>query len=90
MALRSSQGIAELTDIPKEDVGKRFFTAQNNIIPIDIERKKDVQRMVQNRVVLLARDLDSFVADSREKELAFTKLEEALMWAGKAIFKEED
>ena len=90
MALRSRQGIEELTDIPNEDVGKRFFTAQNNTDAIDIDRKKDVQRMVQNRVVLLARDLDSFVADSREKDLAITKLEEALMWAGKAIFKEED
>ena len=32
-----------------------------------------------------ARDLDSMLEDSREKSLAFTALEEASMWAHKAI-----
>ena len=30
--------------------------------------------------------IDGNIADSREKSLALTHLEEALMWAGKAIF----
>ena len=32
-------------------------------------------------------DLNADVEDSREKSLALTALEEALMWAGKAIFR---
>lgn len=90
MALRSEQGMAELSDIPREDVGRRFFTAQNNTDPIDIERKKDIQLKLQSQVILLARDLDTYVSDSREKSIALTKLEEVLMWSGKAIFKEEN
>lgn len=90
MAIRSEQGIAELSELPKDDIGRRFFTAHNNTKLIDIERKKDVQRELQHQVILLARDLDTYVADCREKSIALTKLEEALMWSGKAIFKEED
>lgn len=90
MAIRSEQGIAELSDLPKDDVGRRFFTAHNNTKLIDIERKKDVQLKLQRQVILLARDLDTYVSDSREKSIALTKLEEVLMWTGKAIFKEED
>lgn len=42
---------------------------------------------VRMHIESLAKLLNTTVEDSREKSLAITKLEEALMWAGKAIFK---
>jgi hypothetical protein len=47
----------------------------------------EYQRVLRGAVDALAQDLNQRVFDCREKSLALTKLEEALMWAGKAIFK---
>lgn len=51
-----------------------------------IEQKLQVQRDLREAVYKAAMILDHDVAPSREASLALTKLEEALMWAGKAIF----
>ena len=45
------------------------------------------QRIIRNRTALLAEHLVAEVEPSRELSLALTHLEEALMWAGKAVFK---
>ena len=46
-----------------------------------------LQRELRADVANIAIALNADVEDSREKSLALTHLEEALMWAGKAIFK---
>lgn len=71
-------------DKPREDVADRFFIAQDG-------KPSSEQLGVQNRIreglYVSAEYLNANVEDSREKSLAITKIEEALMWAGKAIFK---
>ncbi|QRI45058.1 hypothetical protein QEH45_gp04 [Microbacterium phage Shocker] len=63
----------------------RFKTAQAEP-PEDIEDRKRAQRMIQCAIEGAAIDIDRYAENSREKSLALTHLEEALMWAGKAIF----
>ena len=46
-----------------------------------------IQRGIRARVAVLAERLATEIEPSRELSLALTHLEEALMWAGKAIFK---
>lgn len=64
-------GIAQ--DVPEVDEDTRTSQLQ-------------VQQLVRRRISETAEVIDNNVADSREKSLALTHLEEALMWAGKAIF----
>lgn len=82
MALRQE----DRTEEQKEALRARFFTAQSKEIPEDIEQRKQYQSYFQADIRGIADYIDSAVADSREKSLALTHLEEALMWAGKAIF----
>lgn len=42
---------------------------------------------IRSLIVNVAIDLNESVADSREKSVALTHLEDALMWANKAIMK---
>ena len=69
---------------PREDVyNTRFNIAQDG--------KPSVEQLVLqvdfgDKIAEVADRLNWAVADSREKSLAITHLEEALMWAGKAIF----
>lgn len=63
----------------------RFKTAQAEP-PEDIEERKRAQRMIQSAIEGVAIDIDHYVEDGRAKALALTHLEEALMWAGKAVF----
>lgn len=70
---------------PREaDVTKRFNIAQDGV---PTEEQKMAQRRVRTAVSTLAHFINTEVEDNREKSLALTALEEALMWAGKAIFK---
>lgn len=51
-----------------------------------VEKKLQVQRELRGILWDAADLIDGSVAPSRETSLALTKLEEALMWAGKGIF----
>lgn len=62
---------------------RRFVIAQDSA---PTQAQLDLQAELKQKVLQVATDLDVGVADSREKSVALTKLEEALMWAGKAIF----
>ncbi|MGO2150873.1 MAG: Acb2/Tad1 domain-containing protein [Microbacterium gubbeenense] len=64
----------------------RFAIAQDGAKPTD-EQLAD-QKLIQKLVAHTAMQLEDRTKPSREQSLALTKLEEALMWAGKAIFKE--
>lgn len=70
-----------------EDVAHRFMTAQSAPTPADIDRRKLVQTEIQAKVVDAAQTMADHIQGGRELSTALTKLEEALMWAGKAIFK---
>jgi hypothetical protein len=67
-----------------EDVGARFGIAQDGKpSPEQLELQASLRGSIAGVAIRLNRE----VADSREKSLALTRFEEALMWAGKAIFK---
>lgn len=69
---------------PREDViATRFLIAQDGK-PSEAQLK--FQADLKTDIAEIADHLNYKVADSREKSLALTHLEEALMWAGKAIF----
>lgn len=84
MALR----LISRTTEEQNALNKRFGIAQDapTIDPADREAQLNSQRDIREKIAAAALILDIDVADSREKSLALTKLEEALMWAGKAIF----
>ena len=71
-------------DGPRENLVERFLIAQDGK---PSKEQLDLQRKVRNDLYATAATLNEYVEDSREKSLAITKIEEALMWAGKAIFK---
>lgn len=66
------------------DVLARFGIAQDGEPTPEALSK---QRIIRNRTALLAEHLVTQIEPSRELSLALTHLEEALMWAGKAVFK---
>jgi len=66
------------------DISMRFLIAQDEK---PSEEQLEFQKEFRGQVHDLAQALNLKVEDCREKDLAITKLEEALMWAGKAIFK---
>jgi hypothetical protein len=68
----------------QHDIEQRFLIAQDDK---PTQEQLDYQLRLRSKIAELAFDLNVHVEDSREKSLAITKLEEALMWAGKAIFK---
>lgn len=70
-----------------KDVSDRFGIAQD-APPADIEERQRVQKELRNIIADAGTYLSENVAEGREASLALTKLEEALMWAGKAIFKD--
>jgi hypothetical protein len=66
------------------EVIARFGIAQDSR---PTQAQLEYQRVLRGEIATIAAEINADVADSREKSLALTALEEALMWAGKAIFK---
>ena len=81
MALKPFSGT---TQKEKDALETRFGITQDS--RPDNEQLK-IQHIIREFTVALAQQIDVHIEDSREKSLALTKLEESLMWAGKAIFK---
>lgn len=69
---------------PREDVLPRFLIAQDGK---PTEPQLEFEAALRLEIAELADEINHKVEDSREKSLAITHLEEALMWAGKAIFR---
>lgn len=83
MALREDRNTIDCAPLA-ESVSARFGIAQ------DGKRSSgqlEVQLNAKERIAQTAFYIEQHVEDGREKSLALTALEEALMWAGKAIFK---
>lgn len=72
------------TDLDADDVKARFGIAQEGR---PTEAQLEEQAVVKQAVTALAIRINENVADSRAKSIALTHLEDALMWAGKAIFQ---
>lgn len=84
MALKPFSGT---TQKEKDALETRFGIAQASQPDDD---QLHVQRIIREFTVALVQQIDVHIEDSREKSLALTKLEESLMWAGKAIFKAQE
>lgn len=89
MALRRISRTAE----EQNALNKRFMIAQGTPATPEetedygtIQEKQDLQRELRTAIHKAAFIIDSGAAPSREASLALTKLEEGLMWGGKAIF----
>lgn len=65
----------------------RFAIAQDG--PAPTAEQLAIQRGIRTSIATVADELVRVTSPSREQSLALTKLEEALMWAGKAIFRTE-
>jgi len=66
---------------------QRFQIAASTERPDDHADRVLTQMNAQGLIIQVAEYLVENVAPGRELSLALTKLEEALMWAGKAIFR---
>lgn len=89
MALRKDRETIELAGIA-QDANARFGIAADNStqgVPEDFDARVDMQKTVRQYVADAGFCIASNIEPSREASLALTALEEALMWAGKAIFK---
>lgn len=62
----------------------RFRVAQDGPRPSDAQLAN--QKHIQEAIEATAARIEGATPPSREQSLALTKLEEALMWAGKAVF----
>lgn len=82
MALNETRDITEA----RTKANARLMIAQDNTAPADQADRLRVQADLRQAFAEAAYILEADVADSREKSLALTKIEEALMWGGKAIF----
>ena len=74
-------------EAPAMDISDRFRITQDGPMPGDIRERQRIQTLVRDHIVTMAEDLADNIEPSRELSLAITHLEEALMWAGKAIFR---
>ena len=74
----------------REPLYERFGIAADGPTPADMEERVHLQIKVRAKIYEVATYLNDTVEDCREKSLALTHLEEALMWSGKAIFKNPD
>lgn len=66
--------------IGPEELDRRF-----DFHPADTEDRQSAHMNVRTRCKSLARRIDELCPDGREKSLAITALEEAMMWANAAI-----
>jgi len=62
-----------------DDLAKRFTYHAPD------EEQKQKYQYLRNAAKVLAQDINDLAPDSREKSLAITHLEEAVMWANAAI-----
>jgi hypothetical protein len=67
----------------EQDIEKRFGIAQDGK---PTEAQLRYQANLRADIADIANAINRDVADGREKSIALTHLEDALMWAGKAIF----
>jgi hypothetical protein len=67
----------------EEQISGRFLIAQDGK---PSQEQLDFQASLRETFSGLAVRINREVTDGREKSLSITHLEEALMWAGKAIF----
>lgn len=70
-------------------VTTRFGIAQDISKSDQHEKRLEVQDELRNMMYYVGLYMTRRITDNKEREVAITKLEEALMWGGKAIFKEE-
>jgi len=63
-----------------EEIAKRFGTTAT-----EPEGTVDEHRELRGQFIRVAQYLDVVMPDSREKSLAMTQLEDAAMWANKAL-----
>lgn len=66
--------------IPRDDIEHRFA-----FHPATTQERRDDHALVRDRTHELANVFNQLVPDGREKDLAITKLEEAMFWANAAI-----
>lgn len=65
------------------DIEMRFLVAQDGRPSYD---QLAFQKILREQIHQVAQNLNANVEDSRAKSIALTHLEDALLWAGKAIF----
>lgn len=79
IADRFTRGRLDGVGMTKEDIDNRFMYHAPK--PGQLEMYQDIRTLAKE----LALDINEFVPEGREKSLAFTKLEEAVMWANAGI-----
>lgn len=84
MALRKE----ELNSGERYNLSMNFGIAQDEPQPDDLEDRLLLQRKLRDSTYKLALDMRENIESSVELHRALLKLEEALMWSGKAIFKD--
>lgn len=72
--------------LPRVDAESHFVIAQDGR---PTQEQLDVERFLRATLTDAAVYANRQIADSREKSLGLTRIEEGLMWLGKAIFKGE-
>lgn len=72
---KSCRRMLMTTDKINERFGTKVFT----------DDSKSASIIIRDSIIFAAQNIDAQVPDGREKSLAFTKLEEALMWSNKGI-----
>lgn len=79
MAIHKSLQSADSNRINEEGISDLF-------IPTEPTPQEDaVLRHIRHVIESAASEVNTNIVDSREKSLALTKLEEAMMWASKAV-----
>jgi hypothetical protein len=69
----------------REALSYRFMTAASSPAPTEAQRALVAEN--QRLIILAAAQVVRGSVEGREQALALTKLEEALMWANKAVFR---
>lgn len=82
--------IRKNTDPQPPAIVSRFVVAQDSFNPEEIKEQLRVQKAIRLAIFTAATEINVFLEEGREKSLALTHLEDALMWAGKSIFKEKN
>ena len=77
-----------LTTEQLDELKRKFGIAQDRMDPNEQAEQLSVQLELRDRIFEVAHYISENVELSLERREAHKKLEEALMWAGKAIFKE--